>query len=193
VRRTTVTVLGILAIVLAPSVVSAQGYFTPFIGGNFGGDTGTTLDQSISSTSRLAWGFRLGGMAHGIFGADFDLGYTNDFYGTGSIFNSSNVLTLMGNLVVGIPAGPVRPYVTAGLGVIRRNIDYSSLESLASFTDTNFAYDVGGGLNILFSRHVGINGDLRYFRNFGTGNEFLDLSGEKFNFTRGSVGLVLQF
>jgi opacity protein-like surface antigen len=192
-RRTTVTVLGILALVLAPSVVSAQGYITPFIGGNFGGDTGTTLHESISSTSRLAWGVRLGGMSHGIFGADMDIGYTSNFYGTGSVFNSSNVLTFMGNLVVGIPAGPVRPYVTGGLGIIRRNIDFSSAASLASFTDTNFAYDIGGGLNILFSRHVGINGDLRYFRNFGTGNEFLDLSGEKFNFARGSVGLVLQF
>ena len=190
-RRTTVTVLGILALLLAPSVVSAQGYFTPFIGGNFGGDTGTTLDQSISSTSRLAWGFRLGGMAHGIFGADFDLGYTNDFYGTGSVFNSSNVLTFMGNFVVGIPAGPIRPYFTAGLGFIRRNIE--SLEDVTSFTDTNFAYDIGGGLNILFSRHVGINGDLRYFRNFSAGSTVLDLSGEKFNFARGSVGLVLQF
>lgn len=191
-RLTTVAVFGVLAVLLTPPAASAQGYITPFIGGNFSGDTGTTLDESISDTSRLAFGVRMGGLAHGVFGADVDIGYTRNFYGTGSIFNSSNVLTFMGNLVVGIPAGPVRPYVTAGLGIVRRNIDFSSVESLASFSETKFAYDIGGGLNILFSRHVGINGDFRYFRNFGTGNLFLD-SGQKFNFARGSIGLVLQF
>jgi opacity protein-like surface antigen len=192
VRLTTVAVFGVLAVLLAPPAASAQGYITPFIGGNFSGDTGTTLHESISDTSQLAFGVRMGGLAHGVFGADVDIGYTRNFYGTGSIFNSSNVLTFMGNLVVGIPAGPVRPYVTAGLGIVRRNVDFSSVESLVSFSDTEFAYNIGGGLNILFSRHVGINGDLRYFRNFGTGDLFLD-SGQKFNFARGSVGLVLQF
>jgi hypothetical protein len=147
-------VFGILAMLLRPSVTSAQGYITPFIGGNFGGDTGTTLDQSINDTSRLACGVRLGRMAHGIFGAETGIGHTRNFYGTGSIFNSSSVLTFMGNLVVGISAGPVRPYVTGG---------------------------------------AGINGDLRYFRNVGTGNTFLDLTNQKFDFTRDSAGLVLQF
>jgi len=193
VRHTPMAVVGILAMLLGPSVASAQGYITPFVGGNFGGDTSTTLDQSINDASRLAFGVRLGAMVHGVFGVESDIGYTSNFYGTGSIFNSSNVLTVMANVVVGIPAGPVRPYVTAGVGIIRRNIDVSSVESVVSFADTQFAYDIGGGLNILFSRHVGINGDLRYFRNFGTGNSYLDVTNQKFNFARGSVGLVLQF
>ncbi len=192
-RRMTLAVCGMLAMLLAPTVASAQGYIVPFIGGNFGGDTGTTLDQSIDSTSRLAYGVRLGGMIHGVFGADADIGYTPNFYGQGSTFNSSNVLTVMGNLVVGIPAGPVRLYVTGGLGVIRRNIDFSSVESVTSFSDTRAAYDFGGGVNILFSKHVGINGNLRYFRNFSSGNSFLDLPDETFSFWRGSIGLVLQF
>jgi opacity protein-like surface antigen len=192
-RRLTLAVLGMAAMVLAPSIASAQGYIVPFIGGNLGGDTGTTLDQNIDGTSRLAYGVRLGGMVHGIFGADADIGYTRNFYGQGSVFNASNVLTVMGNLVGGIPAGPVRLYATGGVGIIRRNVDVSSLESLASFSDTNAAYDFGGGLNIRFSGHVGINGDLRYFRNFTSGHSFLDLADEKFSFWRGSVGLVLQF
>jgi opacity protein-like surface antigen len=192
-RRLTLTVLGMLAVFLAPSVASAQAYVVPFIGGNFGGDTGTTLDQSIDNRSRLAYGVRLGAMAHGIIGAEIDFGYTPNFYGHGSTFDSSGVMTVMGNLVVGIPAGPVRPYVTGGVGIIRRNIDFSSIENVASISDTKFAYDVGGGLNILFSKHVGINGDLRYFRNFTSGVSFKDLINDKFGLWRGSVGLVLQF
>jgi hypothetical protein len=193
VKRTTVAAVGILAMLLAPSVAAAQGYITPFVGGNFGGDTGTTLNQSVNDNSRLALGVRLGGMAHGVFGAETDIGYTRNFYGTGSIFNSSNVLTFLGNLVVGIPAGPVRAYATGGIGVIRRNVDFSSVQTLASFTDTQFASNIGGGLNILFAGHVGLNADLRYFRNFKTGNSYLDAASQKFSFARGSVGLVLQF
>ena len=192
-RSTLTTIFGMLAVFLAPSVASAQGYIVPFIGGNFGGDSGTTLGQSIDNTSRLAYGVRLGAMAHGVIGADIDFGYTSNFYGHGSTFDSSGVLTVMGNLVVGIPAGPVRPYVTGGVGIIRRNIDFSSLENVASVSDTKFAYDVGGGLNILFSKHVGINGDLRYFRNFASGVSFKDLVDDTFGLWRGSVGLVLQF
>jgi opacity protein-like surface antigen len=192
-QRSTLAVFGILAVLLVPSVASAQAYLVPFIGGNFGGDSGTTLDQSISNTSRLAYGARLGAMAHGIVGADIDFGYTPHFYGQGSTFDSSGVLTVMGNLVVGLPAGPVRPYVTGGVGIIRRSIDFSSLENVASISDTKFAYDVGGGLNILFSKHIGINGDLRYFRNFASGMSFKDLVNDTFGLWRGSVGLVLQF
>jgi opacity protein-like surface antigen len=192
-RRSTLTVFGMLTVFLAPSVASAQGYIVPFIGGNFGGDTGTTLDQSVDNTSRLAYGVRLGAMAHGIIGAEIDFGYTPNFYGHGSTFDSSGVMTVMGNLVVGIPAGPVRPYVTGGVGIIRRNVDFSSLENVASISDTKFAYDVGGGLNILFSKHIGINGDLRYFRNFASGVSLNDLISDQFGLWRGSVGLVLQF
>lgn len=192
-RRTTVAVLGMLAMLLAPSIATAQGYITPFIGGNFGGDTGTTLDQSVNDTSRLAYGVRLGGMTHGVFGGEADIGYTRNFYGLGSVFNSSSVLTLMGNLVVGIPAGPLHPYVTGGVGIIRRNIDFGTIGTLASFTDTQFACNIGGGLSLMFSSHVGVNGDVRYFRNLKTGNLFLDVPTQKFNFTRGTVGLVIQF
>ncbi len=182
-----------LAMLLAPSVASAQGYIVPFIGGNFGGDTGTTVGQSIGDTSRLAYGVRLGALALGVIGAEIDFGYTRNFYGHGGTFDSSGVLTVMGNLVVGIPAGPVRPYVIGGVGIIRRKIDFSSFENVASVSDTKFAYDIGGGLNILFSKHVGINGDLRYFRNFSSDMSFEDLISDKFGLWRASVGLVLQF
>ena len=35
----------------------------------------------------------------------------------------SNVMTFMGNLVIGIGGGPVRPYVVGGVGLIRSAVD----------------------------------------------------------------------
>ena len=185
--------LGSVLLLFAPAVASAQGYVTVFVGGNFGGDSGVTLDQSISDTSKLDFGARLGAMSAGIFGGEVDLGYTRNFYGQGTIFDSSNVLTVMGNVVVGIPAGPVRPYALAGIGLIRRTVNYLPAEGLTNVTDSRAAYDIGGGVNFFVGPHVAINGDLRYFRNFSTGNVLLDLSDAKFNYARGSVGVTFRF
>ncbi len=177
----------------APSAASAQAYITPFIGGNFGGDTGVSLDESINDTSKLDFGVKLGAMSHGIFGGEVDFGYTPNFYGKGSIFDSSSVLSFMGNILIGVPAGPVRVYGLVGLGLLRRSVAYVPTANQPNVTESQVAYDLGGGVNIFFSKHVGINGDLRYFRNFGTGNEVLDLPREKFNYARGTVGVAFRF
>ena len=192
-KSISMAVLGTAMLLLAPAAASAQAYATVFVGGNFGGDSGVSLDESINDTSKLDFGARLGAMSHGIFGGEVDFGYTPNFYGKGTIFDSSSVLSFMGNILFGIPAGPVHIYGLAGLGLLRRTVDYVPAAGQPNVTDSRVAYDFGGGVNIFFSKHVGINGDLRYFRNFTSGNEALDLPREKFYYARGSVGVVFKF
>ena len=187
----TLALLGSMLLFIHASA-SAQGYVTAFVGGNFGGDSGVSLDQSISDTSRLAFGARLGA-GGGIFGGEIDLGYTPDFYGKGTIFDSSSMLTVIGNVVISFPLGPVRPYVLGGIGLVRRTVDYAQSQAQGSVTDSQAAYSLGGGVNFFVSQHVGINADLRYFRNFSTGNAVLDLPNERFSFARGSVGITVRF
>jgi opacity protein-like surface antigen len=189
--RTLVLLCAVLLFVPAPA--SAQGYVTAFVGGNFGGDSGVSLDESIDDTSRLNFGGRLGVLGGGIFGGEIDIGYTPDFYGKGTVFDSSGVLTVMGNVVVGLPLGPVRPYFLGGIGLVRRTVTYVPGEGEGSVTDSRAAYSIGGGVNFFVSEHVGINADLRYFRNFSTGNSLVDLSDDKFNFARGSLGITFRF
>jgi len=189
--RTLVLLCAVLLFVPAPT--SAQGYVTAFVGGNFGGDSGVSLDESIDDTSRLSFGGRLGVLGGGIFGGEIDIGYTPDFYGKGTVFDSSGVLTVMGNVVVGLPLGPVRPYFLGGIGLVRRTVTYVPGEGQGSVTDSRAAYSIGGGVNFFVSEHVGINADLRYFRNFSTGNSLVDLSDDKFNFARGSLGITFRF
>jgi opacity protein-like surface antigen len=192
-RPIRIALLGSVILLLVPAAASAQAYLTAFVGGNFGGDSGVSLDESISDTSKLDFGARLGAMSRGIFGGEIDVGYTPDFYGQGTIFDSSSVLTVMGNVLVGVPSGPVRPYVLGGIGLIRRTVTYAPGEGQASVTDSRAAYSLGGGVNFFVSQNIGINADLRYFRNFSTGNAVLDLPDEKFNYMRGSVGITFRF
>ena len=54
----------------------------------------------------MTWGFGVGGMAGGIFGAEFDFGYTHNFYASnGAVVTKSNLITAMPALVIGIPIG----------------------------------------------------------------------------------------
>jgi hypothetical protein len=48
-------------------------------------------------------------------------------------------------------------------------------------------------LNIFFSKHIGINGDFRYFRNFAAGNVILDMADDTFNYARGTLGVTFKF
>ena len=192
-RTTMAVLLGTAALLVAPASASAQGYLTGFVGGNFGGDSGVSLDQSIDDASRLSFGARLGALGGGIFGGEIDIGYTPDFYGQGTLFDSSSVLTIMGNVVVALPLGPVRPYFLGGIGLVRRTLDFRPGDGEGSITDSRAAYSIGGGVNFFVSEHVGINADLRYFRNFSTGNAVLDAPDETFNFARGSVGVTFRF
>ena len=81
--------------------------------------------------------------------------------------NDSNVTTLTGNLIIGVPVGghgaQIRPYAVGGVGLIRTKVqDVGGFFDVESKND--FGFDVGGGVMGFFSQNVGIRGDVRYFR-----------------------------
>jgi hypothetical protein len=179
----------VLVVVLSAAPAYADGFVSPWIGANFANEVGD---------GRRALGVTAGSMGGGVIGGEFDFGYSPSFFGTENVFGSNNVLTLMGNVIIGIPIGGqrgvgVRPYGSGGVGMIRSSVE--GLLGLADFTDNSFGYNLGGGIMGYFADHVGIRGDLRYFRtihiNDLTPNNFdLDLGG--FNFWRASFGVVFR-
>jgi opacity protein-like surface antigen len=198
-RKRLSTAIAALALTIAPSMAFADGYFVPFIGANFGGDVGRPLSETVDDRNRMTFGFGVGGMAGGIFGAEFDFGYTRNFYANdGTVVTKSNLITAMPALIVGIPiggqSGPgIRPYVLAGAGLLRRDLDFDTLDNLSS---NDFGYTLGGGIMGYFSDRVGLRGDVRYFRNFQV-DEFdldgIDFEEGTFNFGRASIGLLIRF
>lgn len=175
----------------------ADGLFVPFLGVNFGGDSGQALSDAFDA-KRLDWGFSLASMGGGIFGAEVDLGYSPDFFGKTDL-GGSRVWTLTGNLLLGIPFGGqagfgIRPYALAGIGLMSADGDAFPGGLLG---ENKIGWDTGGGVMIFFATHVGIRGEVRYFRTFEAvdflGFDILGEEGSHLDFTRASGGLIVRF
>ena len=182
---------------LLPGAARGDGLFIPFIGWNFGGDAGTEFSDAIDA-STLNWGASLAWMGAGVIGFEGDFGYSPDFFGK-TDEGGSSVFTAFGNVLLGVPFGGqkgfgIRPYGLAGIGLIRPGGD--AFATQFELDENKVGWDFGGGVMIFFTSHVGIRGDLRYFRTFEAleilGIDLADPPGD-LDFTRGSIGFVARF
>jgi hypothetical protein len=178
----------VVALVGAPTAARAEGYISPFIGANFAAD---------SATGRSNFGVAGGWMGAGIAGGEFDLGYAPNFFGGEGSFGENHVLTAMGNLIVGIPVGGtrgsgLRPYGTIGVGVIRTQVTGTpGATGVPKISNNDLGLNAGVGVMGFLSNHVGVRGDVRYFRNLAE-NEANTVQFGGFHFWRASLGVVIR-
>jgi opacity protein-like surface antigen len=86
----------------------------------------------------------------------------------------------------------VRPYGSAGIGLLRTNVSASGLFDDLSTNELGF--NAGAGLHVFFSDTVGLRGDVRYFRSLQSGDDGgNDLDLGDFTFWRGTVGVTFRF
>jgi len=177
-----------VAVVMAPGQARAEGFISPWVGANFG---------HSPNDGRGAFGVSAGAMGAGVIGGEFDFGYSPNFFGSQSVFGNNNVMSLMGNIIIGVPvggtAGPgIRPYVTTGVGLIRTDVD--GILDTDGVSNNDFGFNAGAGVMGYFNDHVGLKGEVRYFRNVkdnSTPNDFnIDFGG--FHYWRAAVGLVFR-
>lgn len=188
-----------------PQTAAADWVFTPFVGWNFGSSADVTGTGGPGFKDKfekkIDYGASLMGMGGGPVGFEIDFGYSPNFFETSTtasgfqFASSSNVTTLMGNLVVGATSGTVRPYVVGGVGLLRTRVqDVDETFDVSSKND--FGLDVGGGVIGFFSDNVGLRGDVRYFRGFRGTSDSDNPAGialADFSFWRGSVGVSFKF
>src|SRR4051812_671991 len=103
------------ASVAAPRPASADWVVTPFVGWNTGGSADVNGSSGTTNAAKFEhkvdYGVSLTGMGKGIIGGEIDFGYSPNFFATNTdsngfqFSNSSNVTTLTGNLIIGIPVG----------------------------------------------------------------------------------------
>jgi opacity protein-like surface antigen len=194
----------LLTLALLPATASAQQgwFFTPFVGGNFGGNAAFAdfddLDDEVER--RVDFGATVGWVGENHIGFEVDFGYSPNFFentaGDANFeFGDSNVTTLMANLLVGgsqFGVG-VRPYASGGLGLIRSHISAG-----AFFDDLNtndLGVNIGGGVQGFFNDRIGLRGDLRYFRSLADDepDDEFDLAFSDFDFWRGTVGVTFRW
>ena len=181
---------GAAAVVLAPMQARADGFVSPWVGSAFG---------SNIQNGQTTFGVSAGAMGAGIIGGEADFGWSPSYFGTQSDFGNNTVMSLMGNLILGVPVGGqhgagIRPYVVGGVGLIRSQIDGGTLARVSSSTNM-FGWDAGGGVMGYFSNHIGLRGDVRYLRatsDLTTNVRSIDINGDKLHFWRASVGVVIR-
>lgn len=189
-------VAAILAVFLFVPAAPARAdvVLTPYVGSLFGGSdlTGTPT----------AYGASAAFMGGGVFGAEFGFNYAPKFRPATVSNEDVAQMSLMGNLIVGIPvgssdqAGHVRPYVTGGAGLFRLTSDESRF--FDRINSNNFGVNVGGGVMAFFNEHIGLRGDIRYFRTLNDrdsegGVDDIDFRLGDLNFWKWDVGAAFKF
>lgn len=182
-----VIAIGMLA---AATPASAQGFISPLVGFNFGGDAGCPSVTDCEDKN-LNLGVSFGALGN-VFGFEQEISYAKDFFGEAPGVSSS-VLTVMSNVMLAPNLRVVRPYALIGVGLMKSNVELTQA-SLLSFNNNAFGWNVGGGLMLFLTDNVGIRGDIRYFHAF----QDLELGGftisdTKLDFGRAAGALVFKF
>jgi opacity protein-like surface antigen len=193
-------VIAALALALSPASARADWLFTPNIGAGFGMNSG----DAAGGGEHLTYGVSLGWMGAGIIGWEADLAYTPEFFEGDDddvdVLNTgdSNVTSIMGNVLVGIPiggqtGGGVRPYLAGGAGLLQTRVE--DADAVFEIDNNDFGINLGGGVMGFMTDNVGFRGDIRYFRGFGedTSNDQVDIDLSDFDFWRGTVGVTFRW
>jgi hypothetical protein len=177
-----------LAVLVLLSVTSARAetLLTGFAGVAFSGST---------DESRGTYGGSLGFLGDGIAGFEIDFATTPDFFGESreDVFTDNNVLTVMGNLLLAAPAGPVRIYGAVGGGLLKTRL--SDRDGLFDVDSNDFGISAGGGLLLSLGDHFALRGDIRYFRDLQDDDPDgdFDVDFGSVSYWRGVGGITIRF
>jgi hypothetical protein len=177
-----------LLLVASASTAHAQAYISPFVGFNFGGDSGC---QAATACEDRATNFGVAlGRSSVLLGVEEEFAYARDFFGKDPT-QATSVFTAMSNLLVAPRIGLARPYGLIGIGIIKTRVS-ATIEDLAT-SDTSLGWNIGGGFEV-GGAHLGVRGDVRYFHGFtDVPLPLLPVTELKLDFGRASAGLVLRF
>jgi hypothetical protein len=156
---------------------SLLGLFTAQIGTATGGEL---------SDARMTPGFAVSVQEHDGWGAELDFGRASDARSNLQILD---LTTYMFNASWVKPGGSLRPFGSAGAGVMQVNGCDSPCNRAATTYDLGFNF--GGGVLAVFNDIVGVRGDVRYFV---ASADHPDLRRpDTFGFWRISIGATLMW
>jgi Outer membrane protein beta-barrel domain len=172
---------------------AAQGFISPFLG------TTLTSPSSSGSSSKAGFGVALGGLGK-IIGGETEIAYYPQVLdNTANNLSKSKVITVSGNTLIGPTIGPVKVYGAFGFGDLYLNVTGVSsivIPNPQNISTNYFTFNSGGGVMGFFSPHLGVRGDLRYYRAFGfkvTDVQGTGLALDRFDFWRAGIGIVAKF
>jgi hypothetical protein len=196
-----------LRLVLAAVVVTlltaapahADFFVTPFAAIKFAGNAQIVDLESGASNVKFTLGGMAGVLTDGLFGVEADVAYVPRFFerSTGSLVARSQVITVMGNVMVAAPRSltqySLRPFVSGGAGLMHVNID--DIADAIPVDSNYFGVNVGGGAMGPLNNSLDVRFELRWFKSVTTGtteNATPLLPGSALSFWRAAVGLTIR-
>ena len=148
-----------IALLASPSIVSAQGFG---VGARM---AWITADSEADADSVRFIGGQIRLLSHR-WGLEVSLDRHSESF---ELLNQKVTETpIQASLLLRLASGRVSPFLLAGPGWYRRNVEALDGPDAADLENTEFGWHAGGGLEILAGRHFGIHGDYRYtFLDFG--------------------------
>lgn len=178
---------------LALVLVSAAPAAADIRGTLFGGTT--RIEEANKGTFGAAVTFG------GLLGVEFEAARTllGDLASVGPVDVEASLQTYMGNLVLRAPTGPIQPYGSAGIGIVRitGDINVPFLGDVVSASAQDVGWNIGGGVYLFPLPNLGFRADVRRFQTGDVSWDDLtgidDLPLPKFNFWRATAGVTLKF
>lgn len=185
--------IAILGIVLAAGLAAATPAAADIRGTVFAGTT--RIEETNKGTFGAAVTFG------GLLGVEFEAARTllGDLASVGPADVEASLTTYMGNLVLRLPTGPIQPYGSAGVGVVRitGDINVPFLGDVVSASAQDVGWNVGGGVYLFPTPNIGLRADVRRFQTGDVNWEDIadigDLPLPKFNFWRATAGVTIKF
>jgi outer membrane protein with beta-barrel domain len=180
----TAACLCVASLASAQSPYFGVGMLTPYIGASAGGDV---RDSAVTP------GVSMAALDSSGFGAEIDLGHAREI--DDSRFSSSAITSFTVNAIgmwqVPVARRVLRPFVAAGVGVLRVRAEVSEGGLVTSRTD--WAFDAGGGVLYMFNDLIGVRGDVRYFRYFERFDDLPLRDNGFFDYWRTAVGVTFAW
>jgi opacity protein-like surface antigen len=183
-----VVILGTAVALLQPTTAHADIRATAFAGT-------TRIEESNKGTFGAA--VTLGGLI----GVEFEATriLLGDLEDIDFLDVEANLTTYMGNLVVRLPTGPIQPYGSAGVGVVRvsGDVDVPFFGDVVSASASDVGWNIGGGIYLFPLPNFGFRADVRRFQTSDVSWEDIadigDLPLPEFNFWRATAGVTIKF
>jgi hypothetical protein len=174
----------LISILLWGSAAEAQttsitGMVTAHVGATHGSDV---RDASVTAGASMAVIEATG------WGAEIDVAHAWRF--DRAQFAESGISSLMLNVIGMWPRNTLRPFGSAGVGLIRVRADLAGGAQVLNRTDWGF--NAGGGLVYMLDENIGLRGDVRYL-GYLQNQPDLPLLDNRFGFWRTSVGVTIAW
>lgn len=188
-----------LTMALAPAVASADWLVMPLVGLTFGGDTNILDLDDATGLTNVTYGASVDLLSGGGLGLEVDFNFVPGFFQRegSELVLSSNVVTLMGNIVVATPlkltGQSLRPFASGGFGLVR--VKGEDVLGLFPIDRNLTGFNVGGGAIGMLSERTGVRFDLRYYKSVSGSDQDdpVALGGPRLSFWRASAALVLRY